>query len=56
MKLWERGQGKERQKGTVSNFCVKWREIGAGGPDLDGIGCLIALGSKLAAERERREI
>lgn len=46
----ERGPGKDRQ-GTVSNFLVKWRERGAG-----GVQCLIGLGSKLAAERKRRDI
>ena len=50
----ERGPGKDRQ-GIVSNFLVKWRERGAGGMDLDGVPCLIGLGSKLAAERKRRD-
>ena len=54
VKVQERGQGTERWKGTVSNICVTRRERGAGGPGLDGVGCLTTLGRKLAAERERK--
>lgn len=45
----------ETHTGTVSNLCVKWRERGSGGWNLGRVGYWIALGSKLAAERERRK-